>query len=413
MHRLEQTLEAINAYSDPGAGINRLAYTEQERQAVDYIRSICQAEGMTAWIDAVGNLIARREGRNSELPAVAFGSHIDSVYAAGKYDGTIGVAVAIELIRSLNEKNIQTEHPIELIVFACEESARFGFSTLGSRAIAGHLKKTDIAELLDKDGIYLKEAFREHGLSIDNIEQAGRKQQDFQVFLELHIEQGPILEKENKQIGIATGIAGSARFKVKVKGIASHSGTTPMDYRKDALLGAAEIALLLEEAAKVEYKHGTVATVGVFEVKPGAMNIVPGDVEMNIDVRSISEASRNAVIKRLIQKINDMKEKRHLFIDYKKISEQASVILDEQVIEEMIKTCEEKNYSYHIMSSGAGHDAMNMATLCPAGLIFIPSKDGLSHNPNEYSNMEQISLGADVLKNEVLKWAKVSNEVVR
>ncbi len=413
VQRIEQTLEAINAYSDSGSGINRLAYTETERRAVASIQAICEAEGMSVRIDAAGNLIARREGTNTGLPVIAFGSHIDSVYAAGKYDGALGVAVAIEVIRSLNEKGIETEHPLEFIVFACEESARFGFSTLGSKAIAGQLEQAELIDLKDKNGVSLQEVFAEHGLALENIKQAERKRRDFKAFFELHIEQGPVLEKEDRQIGIVSGIAGSTRFKVTVKGVASHSGTTPMDYRKDALLGAAEVALMLEEAAKAEHVHGTVATVGMFEVRPGAMNIVPGAVEMYIDIRSISEASRNTVVEKLEQKIKEIRENRQLLIHSKKVSEQPSVKLDEQMIDEIIKTCKGKGCSYQLMPSGAGHDAMNMAALCPTGLIFIPSRNGLSHNPDEYSSMEQIALGADVLQSEILKWAKISNQAAR
>lgn len=406
--RIEQTLATINAYSDNGSGINRLAYTDMERQAVEYIRRLCENEDMTVRIDAVGNLIARREGKDPSLPAVAFGSHIDTVYAAGKYDGTLGVAVAIELIRDMNEKDIQIEHPLELIVFVCEESARFGYSTLGSRAIAGTLKKQDILDLQDKNGVFLMQEFEKYGLAIENLESAKRKQGDFAAFIEFHIEQGPVLEKEERQVGIASGIAGSTRFKVEVLGVASHSGTTPMAYRKDALLGAAEIALTLEKAALAEHEHGTVATVGVFDVKPGAMNIIPGAVEINVDIRGISETSKNRIIEALLQTVQVIEKKRHLEIHYKKISEQDPVMLDENIIEEIRKTCEEKGFSYKIMPSGAGHDAMNMAALCPTGLIFIPSKGGLSHNPDEYSSMEQIALGAELFKNEISKWAKIT-----
>lgn len=408
IERIEQTLATINTYSDSGAGINRLAYTDMERQAVEYIRTLCENENMTVQIDAVGNLIARREGKDPNLPAVAFGSHIDTVYAAGKYDGILGVAVAIELILDLNEKDIQTEHPLELIVFVCEESARFGYSTLGSRAIAGTLKKQDVVDLQDKNGIYLTQEYEKYGLAIDKLEKAKRKQNDFAAFFELHIEQGPVLEKEETQIGIATGIAGSTRYKFEVFGVASHSGTTPMAYRKDALLGAAEIALALEEAALAEREHGTVATVGVFNVKPGAMNIIPGAVEINVDIRGTSETSKNRIIETLLRTVQVIEKKRHLEIDYKKISEQAPVMLNENIIEEIKKTCEEKGFSYKLMPSGAGHDAMNMAALCPTGLIFIPSKGGLSHNPAEHSSMEQIALGAELFKNEILKWARTT-----
>ncbi|GGP11099.1 Zn-dependent hydrolase [Oceanobacillus neutriphilus] len=254
--RMEQTLKNINSFSEAGEGINRLAYTDVERQAAAEIGRICELEGMAVKFDSVGNLIAKREGMNPELPAVAFGSHIDSVYEAGAYDGALGVAVAIEIIRSMNEANIQTEHPLELIVFACEESARFSFSTLGSKAIAGLLKKEDIADLQDKDGIFLRDAFKKHGLHLDKLSGAKQRNGAYKAFFELHVEQGPVLEEKNIPIGIVTGIAGATRFQLNIEGEASHSGTTPMSYRRDAFLGAAEIALAIEKAAKAENLSG-------------------------------------------------------------------------------------------------------------------------------------------------------------
>ncbi|MCT1901626.1 Zn-dependent hydrolase [Oceanobacillus sojae] len=407
--RLEQTLKNINSFSEAGEGINRLAYTDEERQAADEIGEICKKEGMSVKYDSVGNLIARREGTHPELPAVAFGSHIDSVYEAGAYDGTLGVAAAIEIIRSLNEAKIQTEHPLELIVFACEESARFSFSTLGSKAIAGLLKKEDIADLQDKDGIFLRDAFQKYKLHLDKFGEVKQRKGAYKAFFELHVEQGPVLEEKNIPIGIVTGIAGATRFQLNIEGEASHSGTTPMGYRKDAFLGAAEIALAIEKAAKAEKSVGTVATVGVCDVEPGAMNVIPGRVKMQVDIRGISEASKKMVIQKLFQSIKDTEEKRGLIIHHTRTNDQAPVVLSEEVIQELSKTCDENEYAYQLMPSGAGHDAMNMTNLCPVGLIFIPSEKGLSHNPKEYSSIEQIAPGATILKQEILKWAGVAD----
>lgn len=406
--RIEQTLTKISEFSDPGKGMNRLAYSDVERKAMHYVMELCKGEGMQVRLDAVGNLIARREGTNPNLPAVAFGSHIDTVYEAGKYDGTLGVIAALEIIRRFNDKEIETEHPLELIAFTCEESARFNFSTLGSKAVAGSLEKEDILNLQDKNGLFLRDEFTKNSLSVDDIEKAKRDGKDFKVFFELHIEQGPVLEKEGKQIGVVTAIAAPARFRLQIAGEASHSGTTPMNYRKDAFLGAAEIALALEDAAILEEVNGTVATIGVCDIFPSAMNTVPGAAELKIDIRSTSAISREKVIEQLKVAIARAQEKRGLQIDYTQLSNEPPIRMDQAVVTGLQETCEANGMSYKLMPSGAGHDAMNMAQLCPVGMIFIPSKNGLSHNPEEYSSLEQIAVGIDLLEKEVLKWAVIS-----
>lgn len=408
LKRIEQTLNQISEFGDPGKGINRLAYSDTERQAMNYVMDLCKKEGMHVRLDAVGNLIARREGENPNLPAVAFGSHIDTVYEAGKYDGTLGVIAALEIIRRLNDKEIKTEYPLEMLVFTCEESARFNFSTLGSKAVAGTLKKEEILNLQDKDGLFLRDEFTKNSLSIDDIGKAKRSKDDFKVFFELHIEQGPVLEKEDKQIGVVTAIAAPIRFKVQIIGQASHSGTTPMNYRKDAFLGAAEIALALEDAAILEEVNGTVATIGVCDIYPSAMNTVPGAAELKIDIRSTSAISREKVVEQLKIAIAKAQEKRGLQIHYTQLSDEPPIRMGQAVVTGLRETCEENGMSYRLMPSGAGHDAMNMAQLCPVGMIFIPSKNGLSHNPEEYSSLEQIAVGIDLLEKEILKWAVVS-----
>lgn len=410
VRRLEKTLNEINQFGYSDKGITRLAYTKAERQAVDYLIKHCQQEGMEVRIDSCGNVIARREGQNPNLPVVACGSHLDTVIQGGKYDGTLGVIAALEVIRSLNDKGIVTEHPIELIAFACEESSRFGVSTIGSKAMAGILKKEAIAELKDRDGKPISEAFSECALRFDDIEKSARKKEEFKVFLEMHIEQGPVLERVEKQIGIATAIASPTRFEVKIQGKASHSGTTPMDYRRDAFLGAAEIALVLEKSAKMDADSGTVATVGVCEVKPGAMNVVPDFAEMKIDIRGTSLESKNRVLKKVYASINQIKEKRNLRIVLNELSNESPVELDHEMIQSLTESCEQKGFSYIHMPSGAGHDAMNMARLCPTGLIFVPSKDGLSHHRDEYTAIEQIAIGVSLLETELTKWAGISKK---
>ncbi|WP_174727365.1 M20 family metallo-hydrolase [Mesobacillus harenae] len=405
IERLKKTLNEINQIGCSDKGITRLAYTEEEKQATDHFISLCKKEGLLVRIDECGNVIARREGANPELPVVAMGSHLDTVKSGGKFDGTLGVISGLEVIRTLNEKEIETQHPIELISFACEESARFGVSTIGSKAMTGSLNKDKIENLKDGKGISISNAFSSKGLEFSKVGQSKREQKEFKAFFELHVEQGPILEKENKKIGIVTGIASPTRLEVVVKGKQSHSGTTPMNNRKDALLGAAEISLELEKAAKKEADKGTVATVGVLDVKESAMNVVPGEVMIKIDIRSTSIESKQKVLEEIKQSFNRIANKRWLTIDWKVLGDELPVLLDEQIVKDLSELCEHLAISYIHMPSGAGHDAMNMATICPTGLIFVPSAEGLSHHPDEYTSIEDIGVGVQLLEEIILKYA--------
>lgn len=398
LKRLQESIEQLATFSDAGAGINRLAYTKSEREARDYMIKQFENEGMTVQVDAVGNVIARREGLKPYLPAVATGSHIDSVYDAGKYDGVLGVMAALEVIRSMNEEGIQTMHPIEVIIFACEESSRFGVSTIGSKAMAGLLQADDVRALVDRDGMTISDVFAENGLELENIHQAARKPETLKSFIELHIEQGPILEREQLDVGIVTAIASPTRFRLSIVGRASHSGTTPMHYRHDALLGAAEIALEVEQAAKAEAHKGTVGTVGVLQIKPGGMNIVPGEAHLDIDIRGTDATSKQVVVDILHAIVERVAETRGLQITPTLLSDQLPIDMDPVIVEDLEMICEQSSIRYKTMPSGAGHDAMFMASLCPTGMIFVPSIDGLSHNPKEYTPIEQIGIGTQVLQ---------------
>ncbi|UFJ41793.1 Zn-dependent hydrolase [Brevibacillus humidisoli] len=406
--RFEQTLQEMNRIGALDKGVTRLAYTREEQQAREYFVFLCKRAGLQVRIDPCGNVIARREGRNPQLPAVACGSHLDTVIQGGRFDGTLGVLAALEVVERLNEKGIETEHPIEIISFACEESARFGVSTIGSKAMAGLLKKEQIADLKDKHGISIETAMSECSFDFERVEQAKRKKEELCVFFELHIEQGPILEQEQVHIGIVSGIAAPTRLHVHVQGKASHSGTTPMDLRQDALLGAAEIALQLELAAKAEQDQGTVATIGVCEVKPGAMNVIPDLVELKIDIRGSSVSSKAEVLRKLMHAFETVRYERGLEIEWHLLSDEQPVLLKQEIASSIEHSCKKLGISYRHMSSGAGHDAMNMARVWPTGLIFVPSADGLSHHPDEFTAMADIAAGIAVLEEEVMKWAGAS-----
>ncbi|WP_019639258.1 Zn-dependent hydrolase [Paenibacillus fonticola] len=407
IQRLMAALSRINQFgADPkGEGITRLAYSKTYMEALEDFKEICEAEQMAVRVDAFGNLIARREGKDPKLPAVALGSHMDTVNHGGEYDGTLGVAAALEVIRSLNEERIETVHPIELIVFACEESARFGSSTLGSKAMTGLLDTYAVSNLRDKNGITIQQAFRECSLDFQNIGEAIRRREELKVFLELHIEQGPLLESLRKQIGIVTGIASPTRIQVHVSGKASHSGTTPMNDRQDALAAAAEIILKVESEAKKESEFGTVGTVGVCMVQPGAMNVIPDSVTLQLEVRGTSEQSKNNVLDSLFRLFRELEDQRGVIINPAVISVERPVLLSKEVVAKLTECSEAMDLSYIRMTSGAGHDAMSMAHICPTGLIFIPCREGLSHHPDEFAAVEDIEAGLRLLKEAVLTYA--------
>ncbi|MFC5602666.1 Zn-dependent hydrolase [Sporosarcina koreensis] len=407
LDRLRQSFEELAKFTDEGEGINRLAYTLTERNARDYLMKQLELAGLTVQIDYAGNVIARREGSSPDLPAVATGSHIDSVYAAGEFDGTAGVLISLEVMRSLADEGIKTDHPLEVIIFACEESARFSASTLGSKAMSGRLDPAYTRSLTDKNGITLMQAFEENGLDLEEVHLARRFRDEIKAFVELHVEQGPVLEKQEKSIGVVSAIAAPIRFHVHVGGTADHSGTTPMNYRRDALLGGAEIALAIEKAARAELEHGTVGTVGVFSIEPGAMNIVPGAADLYVDIRGTNRESRQRVADALETAVNDVAKARELNIWMDKTSDEEPVQMDSTIVAELKAICEEKGVAWLEMPSGAGHDSMNMASLCPTGMIFVPSKDGISHNPAEYTSMEQLMEGAEILRAFMLKQAKI------
>lgn len=405
--RYELLFNNINQYNsdEKGIGITRIAYTNEEQSCTHAFMRMCKAEHLEIRMDECGNVIARRKGRIEGLPPVVMGSHLDTVYQAGKYDGVVGVTAALEVIRRFNEKGIETDHPIEIISFACEESARFGVSTVGSKVMAGQFDQNKYKHLKDKDGISMEKAFALCALDINNVDQASRVNEQFKAFFELHIEQGPVLINNDKKIGIVTGIAAPVRLHVKIMGKASHSGTTPMNMRKDALLGASEISLAIEKAAKLEEEFETVATIGVLNVHNSAMNVVPGDVEIKIDIRSTSVQSRQRVVDHLYETIELIKKNRDLNIESTEISSEEPVLLSKKINEHILNICENRNISYQMMQSGAGHDSMNMAKLCPVGLIFVPSVDGLSHHPNEYTPFDDIMIGIDVLEEAVLHYS--------
>ncbi|EGO62421.1 Zn-dependent hydrolase [Acetonema longum] len=399
------TIEAIAQYGKGQQGMDRQAFTEADRQARQYVTDLMGEIGLTVREDAFGNLIGRLPGKNPEAAAVVTGSHIDTVPEGGKYDGIVGVAGGLYALKELKGRGPLT-HPLEVIVFMAEESSRFGFATMGSKVMAGQMNLLSWSKAKDQDGVKLSEALAGWGLDMNKLASAKRAPKEMKAFVEMHIEQGPVLERIGKKVGVVTAIAAPTRMKITVEGFAAHSGTTPMDERQDALVSAARIVLAVRESAMDQVHRGTVGTVGVLKVHPGAMNVVPGMVEMWVDIRGVDHDSIIECLQDIKDQVSTIADEQETPVSIAVMASDKPVILAEEIIDTIEDACDTLNIAYHRMHSGAGHDAMNIAALTPTGMIFVPSHKGISHNPDEYTSEEDIAAGVQVLTETLYQLAK-------
>ena len=409
--RLAKDFEAMARLTDVGDGINRLAFTDADWAGRQYIVDRMIDAGLTVEADGFGNVIGYKAGKNPDLPVVMVGSHTDSVPNGGNYDGVVGVLSAIEAVRSMTEDNVEHDHTIAVVVFMCEESSRFGAATLGSKAMRGELTLDDLHRLVDKKGISIYEALQSRNLNPDGIETM-EYTRPVKAFIEIHIEQGKVLEHEQKKIGIVTGIAAPERFYVTIRGNADHSGATPMKLRHDALCGASKIILGIEEIASMQEEPPVVGTVGVIEVIPGAMNVIPGAVKLGVDIRSISKVARDSVVTLIKEFIDVICEKRGLSYTIEPIAQDHPVAMHPAMIREIEGAVKAVDVEYMTMPSGAGHDAMHWADVVPTGMIFIPCREGISHNPAEFADMADIITGVKVLDTVLRKLSLETTKLV-
>lgn len=393
--RMAENFAKMQEFSADGKGITRLAFSDEDWQARTFIISLLKQAGLTIRIDDFGNIIGRRQGKNPAAPAVLCGSHIDSVPHGGNFDGVLGVLGAIEAVNLMNENNFKNYNPIDIVVFMCEESSRFGTATLGSKAACGKLTVRDMKQYKDTDNKSLYDILHSRGIEPDKRNKV-IDLKNLKACIEMHIEQGKVLENIHKPIGIVTGIAAPTRIKLELRGKADHSGATPMTMRNDALCAAAEIILSVENIALTSLQP-VVGTVGIANVSPNVMNVIPGEVELGIDIRSIyAQAKTNTVstVKKAIEKIS---QKRKIQVSLHTLADEQPVTLDDYVINSIENVCREDNIAYNKMPSGAGHDMMHLAEHAPTGMIFIPCRDGISHNAAEWADMKDILRGTDVL----------------
>ena len=380
-------------------GVTRLSYTDEERSAKDLVASFMEEAGLAVREDAVGNLFGRREGSDPNAPAVLVGSHVDSVYDGGNFDGPLGVLAGIEVAQAMEEGGVQTDYPVEVVAFTDEEGARFSFGMIGSRALAGHLSPGDL-DHQDGDGVSVAEAMRDYGLDPEQVEDAQRQRNSLAAYLELHIEQGRVLEAEDLPAGIVTGIAGPVWLRFTIRGESGHAGATPMNRRHDALAAAVEIVGVVEEEASSA--PSAVGTVGQIEARPGGINIIPGRVDFSVDLRDIDVAVRDGVEGRIRERAEEICARRGVELGLEELQRLDPAPCSEVVRGVISDACEEVGIRPRSLPSGAGHDGMHLAGLCPMGMIFVRSKDGISHNPKEWSSREDCEAGCNVLYWSVL-----------
>ncbi|KIL49837.1 M20 family metallo-hydrolase [Jeotgalibacillus soli] len=398
---LETTLLALNLTNkmQKAEGFTRLGLSLDEQRSMAVFCKTASDLGLSVKKDPAGNIIARWNPAQSILPAVVVGSHLDTVTNGGGYDGAAGVLCGLAAVKKLQDEQVIPSHPIEVVCFISEESARFGISTIGSKAMAGMLDK-GIGSVKDAHGVTIKEAAEQVGIDWGNVMAAERDESEIKSFVELHIEQGLEIERHHAEFGVVQGIACPIRLKITVNGKAGHTGTTPMGERNDALVAIAPLVTFVsEEAASLSAgsELPIVATVSTVELSPNSMNVIPGKVELGIDIRSVEDALKEKMAEKIVQQCKRLQEQLDGTITIETLVHNPSVHLDASIMNRIKEAGEKTGFKSHVMNSGAGHDVMNMAKKWPSGLLFIRCRDGLSHHPEEHADIEDLAMGVSIL----------------
>lgn len=395
MSDLERDILEFGAIGGEGTGVTRYAWSDEVMAAHALLAERGRDLGLAAETDAAGNTVVRWEEGSG--PAVLVGSHLDTVPRGGRYDGALGVLSGLEAVRQLRQRGVQPARPVWIVSFTDEEGSRFGTSLLGSRAFVGE-DLSDLRDRADADGVTLREAMARQGFHFERLPQA-RAIDRVGCYLELHIEQGPVLEHAGIDIGVVTAIVGLIGYHVRLEGQANHAGTTPMAMRRDALAGAARVALELRDLARAT--EGMTANVGVIGVEPGGKNVVPGVCDFTIDVRSATREGFDALHGRVRAILERIAGEEQLGLAVTEIYRLDPLVMDAGIVDAFERAAELEGASHLRLPSGAGHDAMIVGAHVPAGMLFVPSRGGISHNPAELTPPEQCDLGARVLARTV------------
>jgi len=398
--RIRRDIEALAEIIDPNAGgYTRISFSDEDRRARKYLREVMETEAdFEVRIDAAANLIGYRAGQR-DAPCIMVGSHLDTVPGGGRFDGIAGVIAGLEVARRFREENIVLQHSLEVVDFLAEEPSPFGLSTIGSRGMAGKLNSEKLLSITDNTGRTLFDAIGEMGGDPGNIDKARRSCRDILLNLELHIEQGPQLYNQGIDIGIVSGIVGIYRGNIEVSGRMDHAGTTPMSIRSDALTAAAEVTLCLEMICR--QFADLVGTTGTFEIYPNAANVIPSRVTLGMEVRCQESSKLQATVAEFKSCVDRISRERRIEIKADIRPSSNPVIFDQKIKETLAVACKHSKISCLELTSGASHDASHIAEFAPTGMIFIPSREGRSHCPQEWSEFEHVGRGVVVLANAI------------
>ena len=390
--RVQREIDDLALISEnPPPVVTRVLFSDADLKARECVISMFRDAALSVREDAIGNIFARWEGADPSVPAVATGSHIDAIPNAGKYDGVVGVLGAVEAVRALKRDRFQPRRSIEIIVFTAEEPTRFGIGCLGSRWLAGTLSYEKLASLRDTEGQGL-DFWRAHA-RLNPVGQPPR----YAHFVELHIEQGPILERRGLDIGVVEKIAAPSSLRLKLEGVGGHAGAVLMPERRDALLAGAEIALAVEKAALATGSPDTVATTGVFRIEPGAVNSVPCRATLEIDLRDTQLSPRDSALRQIQDSARDISRRRGVALEIEIVNADPPAACDPALVELICGVCGDLQLPFAKMISRAYHDSLFMALLCPTAMIFIPCRNGVSHRPDEFASPAHIQNGVAAL----------------
>ncbi len=395
--RLLSEIDTLASFSDAEVpAVTRIVFTPTDLKARAWLKMRCEEAGLTVHHDAVGNIFARWSGSDPSAPVIGTGSHIDAIPNAGKYDGVVGALGGLEAIRALRQSGFRPTHSIELLIFTAEEPTRFGIGCLGSRLLSGTLSLDAAKKLADNDGAPLDEVRSRAGFG-GELEQVKLPNGYYKAFIELHIEQGPLLERRKTPLGIVTKIAAPASLRVLIEGSGGHAGGVLMPDRHDALCAAAELILAIENAARSSGAVDTVATVGICDVFPGAVNSIPSRVRLSVDVRDTDLQRRDSVVHTIETACHSISGKRQVSIQNELINADAPVECAPAIIEALSQSCRKHELNFLPMVSRAYHDSLFMARIAPVAMLFIPCRNGYSHRPDEYAAPEDIIRGTLIL----------------
>jgi allantoate deiminase len=394
----EEIVSRINmlaAISETPEHLARVFLTREHRAAAELIQGWMRSAGMRAHLDAIGNVCGRYEGEREGLPCLMLGSHYDTVRDAGKWDGPLGLISAISCVADLNRRGLRLPFAIEVIGFADEEGVRFASTLLGSRAVAGTFDES-VLNARDADGVTMREALRTFGLDPDHVGAAARVRRELLAYLELHIEQGPVLEQEDLPVGVVSAIAGATRLAAKLSGMAGHAGTVPMAARRDALAGAAECIVAIEQFCATD-AGGLVGTVGYIQAMPGATNVIPGQVSFSIDIRAPTDAHRGRAVSDIVRHIEAIAKRRQLSLQLDVTHENRTAPCAPWLKSQIAEAIAAEGLRVFELPSGAGHDGMAMIDIADVGMIFVRCRGGISHHPDEHVELVDADAGARVL----------------